>query len=62
MDIDSLLPSQSRLGQPPISVPATNVNIVGNPQSTVSTTETIQNEKSDGDALFSLVKDCITGD
>ena len=57
MDIDSLSPSQSVLGQPPA---AANVNIVGNPQPTVSTTETTQNEKSDDGALFSLVKDTVS--
>ena len=56
MDIDSLSPSQSILGQPP---PA-NVNIVGNPQPSVSTIETTQNEKSDSGALFSLVKDTVS--
>ena len=56
MDIDSLSPSQSILGQPP----AANVNIVGNPQPSVSTIETTQNEKSDSGALFSLVKDTVS--
>ena len=56
MDIDSLSPSQSILGQPPEA----NVNIVGNPQPSVSTIETTQNEKSDSGALFSLVKDTVS--